>query len=449
MTRCFGGGEETEVRGHMPRWRPIQILAMVAVVALSLGAVREQPGGARFVREVPWSGSGVWLKVDTHTHTRFSDGARTVDDVLNRAGVYGCDAVAITDHTDLNLQAATPEYFDTIEKARAKRPNMIVFAGVEWNIPPENGQEHVTILVAPELEKQLTEFKQRFDDLNRSTKDRKTAAEALRWLAANATSTDGIAPVGVYEHPSRADASSMENVKDIKAWRAINDIVIGFAGAPGHQGNKPIGSYQYKELPIDRWDPVAARIGDAWDTLLKEGLDVWAAYAPSDFHSESLTGLGDYWPGQLAETWVYAPERSSAAVLRALHAGSFFADHGRIVREAELHVSVPGLPRPAGAGEVISVAKNTEASVDLSFKVPTEAWRPGPNHIDLVEIIAIDPTGAKVIAQGRPEAAGPAISKTVQIADDGMVFRARGFSVLETGTRLAFYTNPVRVVVDR
>jgi hypothetical protein len=433
----------------MPQRRPIQILAMVGVVALSLGAAREQPTGAHFVREVPWAGSGVWLKIDTHTHTRFSDGARTVDEVLNRAAVYGCDAVAITDHTDLNLQAATREYFDAIEKARARRPNMIVFAGVEWNIPPDNGQEHVTILVALELEKQLTVFKERFDDLNRSTRDRKTAAEGLRWLAANATSTDGIAPVGVYEHPSRADASSMENVKDIKAWRAVNDIVIGFAGAPGHQGNKPIGSYQYKELPIDRWDPVAARIGDAWDTLLQEGIDIWAAYAPSDFHSESLAGLGDYWPGQFAETWVYAPERSSAGVLRALHAGSFFADHGRIVREAELRVTAPGLPRAAGAGEVISVAKNSEASVELSFKVPAEAWRPGPNHVDLVEIIAIDRSSARVIAQGRPEAAGPAIAKTVQVPADGIVFRARGFSLLETGTRLAFYTNPVRVVIDR
>ena len=433
----------------MPQRRLIRILAMVPVVALSLGSAREQPASPRFVREVPWSGTGVWLKVDTHTHTRFSDGARTVDEVLNRAAVYGCDAVAITDHTDLNLQAATREYFDAIEKARAKRPNMIVFAGVEWNIPPENGQEHMTILVAPELEKQLTEFKERFDDLNRSTRDRKTAAEGLRWLAANATSTDGIAPVGVYEHPSRADASSMENVKDIKAWRAINDIVIGLAGAPGHQGNKPIGSYQYKEVPIDRWDPVTARIGDAWDTLLRDGLDIWAAYAPSDFHSESLTGLGDYWPGQFAETWVYAPERSSAGVLRALRAGSFFADHGRIVREAELHVSAQGLPRPASAGEVIAVPKSTEVTVDLSIKVPADAWRPGRNHVDLVEIIAIDQTGASVIAQGHPAETGPAIAKTVQVPQDGIVFRARGFSLLETGTRLAFYTNPVRVVVDR
>ena len=253
----------------------------------------------------------------------------------------------------------------------------------------------------------------------------------------------------MYEHPSRSDEHSIENVADMKAWRAVNDIVIGFAGAPGHQGNKPIGSYAYKEVPIDRWDPVAARIGDAWDTLLRDGLDVWAAYAPSDFHTENLADLGDYWPGQFAETWVYAPERSSAGVLRALRAGSFFADHGRIVREAELRVNAAGLNRPSGAGEVIAVTKNSDVVVDLSFNVPTEAWRPGLNHIDHVEIIAIDRDGARIIAQGRPEPSGPAITKTVQVPEDGIVFRARGFSILETGTRLAFYTNPVRVVIDR
>jgi hypothetical protein len=434
----------------MQQRRAMQTLAIVGVAVLSLGTVvREQTSGARFVREVPWSGNGLWLKIDTHTHTTFSDGGRTVNEVLSKAAVYGCDAVAITDHSDHNLKGATPEYFDAIEKARAARPNMIVFAGVEWNIPPENGQEHVTIFVAPELEKQLAAFKQQFDDLDRQTHDPKLAADALRWLAANATSADGIAPIAVLEHPSRATASSMENARHMRAWRAVNDIVIGFSGAPGHQGNKPIGSYKYKELPIDRWDPVAARVGDAWDTLLREGLDVWAAYAPSDFHTENLADLGDYWPGQFAETWVYVPERSSAGVLRGLRAGSFFADHGRIVREVELHVNATGLGRPAGAGEVISVAKNAEVTVELSFKVPPQAWRPGPNHVDHVEIIAIDHDGAKVLAQGRPQDSGPAITKTVQVPEDGIVLRARGFSILETGTRLAFYTNPVRVVVRR
>ena len=430
-----------------PGTRCVASLVAATMLCTGLAGVRAQ-ATATFVREVPWYGRGVWLKVDTHTHTRFSDGGRTVEEVVVRAAQFGCDAVAITDHADSRLQGATPEYFDAIDKSRAAHPAMIVLGGLEWNLPPWNGEEHATVLVAPAAERSLTTFKAQFDDLNQRTHDASLAVDGLRWLAEHAT-VDGISPVVTYEHPSRADAHSIENVADIKAWRAVNDLVIGFAGAPGHQGTKPIGSYSYKEQVIDRWDPVAARVGDAWDTLLGQGLDVWAAYAPSDFHTESLTGLADYWPGQFAETWVYAPDRSAAGVLRGLRTGSFFADHGRIVREVELRVNADGLPRLAGAGETIAVAEGAGIVVQLTFQVPPTAWRPGSNHVDQVELIAIDSTGAKVVAQGRPQESGAALVYTATVPSGGLVLRARGYSLLETGTRLAFYTNPVRIVIAR
>jgi hypothetical protein len=214
----------------------------------------------------------------------------------------------------------------------------------------------------------------------------------------------------IYQHPSRNDQKSMENVLDIRAWHDVNDLVVGFAGAPGHQRRN--GSYDGEEKPIDRWDPAVARVGDAWDALLGSGDDVWGADAPSDYHNDRPDNLHDFHPGEFSETWLYAPDRTPAGVLKAYRAGRFFGDHGRIVRQVELRVNAPGLSRPCGRpARRFLVDRGTAVTIDLSLQVPRTAWtEDGPNHIDQVQIIVAELAGASVAAEGPPAATGPAIS---------------------------------------
>lgn len=428
----------------------------VAGIPLALGALllataapevpRAQEAAATFVKQVPWYGNGVWMKIDTHIHTQFSDGVRTVEDIAARAQPNGLDAIAITDHSDANLRAATYNYFEAINNARQKYPKLIIITGVEWNVPPHKGQGHVVVLVDKPAERQLAEFKTRFDDLQRTGENPELGVKGIEWLAENAT-VDGLAPLALYEHPSRSASLDIDTAADFRRWRAVNEIVIGYSGAPGHQGTKPIGSYKGRQQTIDRWDPIV-QPGQAWDRLLAEGFNVWAAGAPSDFHEERLTGLADYRPGIFSETWVYAPERSIRGVLQALRAGSYFGDHGRIVRNVDFRVVAPGLPRAASAGEVIAVPKGATVDVEMSFDVSDDPWRSGPNSVEVVELIAVTPNKAWIEASEPPRGNGPQLRRTMQISEE-TVFRGRGYHLLETGTKLAFYTNPVRVKVQR
>lgn len=418
----------------------------VVLAASGCGKGQDSLPQAHFVRQVEWMGKGSWLKADTHVHTKFSDGSHTIEEVVGQAKRFGCDVLAITDHADRNLKAASREYLEAIHVERRRHPDLVLLAGLEWNVPPWGGDEHATVLVPPDVDEWsvLSRFKEQFDDLDRVPHRAELADEALRWLQQHAVhGTDR--PVVIDEHPSRKRDRSLDLAPHLAHWREVNDIVIGFAGAPGHQRYKSIGGFRGKEQAIDRWDPAAARVGDAWDTLLQRGLDVWAADAPSDFHNDDPQSLHDYWPGEFAETWLYVPEKSAAGVLRAFRAGTFFGAHGHIVRQVELTVTAPDLPRPAGVGEVVQLPAGSSFTVQLRCVVPAKDWQGNANQIDTIELITVTPSSARIAATLKPDQDGVSPATTLEVPAGGIVIRARGQREMKNGHNLMFYTNPIRI----
>lgn len=147
---------------------------------------------------------GHWLKVDAHLHSTFSDGAHTIDELAAQAVKYGCDVIAITDHADRDRNAASADFAEAISAARRQHPNLLIVAGLEWNLPPWGCDEHATLLM-PRGDNEflnLAEFKAQFDDHQREPHDAQLAIDALNWLNRLAESGDG-PPIVFYNHPNR------------------------------------------------------------------------------------------------------------------------------------------------------------------------------------------------------------------------------------------------------
>lgn len=407
------------------------------------------PPAAQFVRQIPWADQGEWLKVDSHIHTRFSDGEHQPVEIAARAIEHGCDAIAFTDHADSNLTAATPEYFEAIEVARRQFPGLIILAGLEWNVPPDGGDTHAVLLVPPGSDEEplLREFKQQFDDLTVNEADtakplihtNQRYLNGLQFLASRKTG-DGTRPLLVFEHVGRKSESTVTSLDLLRLARTTNDVAIGLSGAPGHLADNS-GSYRGNVRLIDRWDPAVAEIGGVWDQLLQAGDDVWGAGAPSDFHNPKL----DYWPGQFSETWVRVPERTPEGVLAGLRAGTYFGVHGHIARQVDLRVEAPGLARPARAGEVLEVLPQQSVEVVLALDAPARDWESRPSAVDAVDLIAITSAGARVVETSIPDVEGVVHFASQIVPRGGVVFRARGRSPARDGLSYVFYTNPIRI----
>ncbi len=230
------------------------------------------------------------------------------------------------------------------------------------------------------------------------------------------------------------------------AWRKVNPLFVGFEGGPGHQLNPSPGAYKHSGLGMrNRWDTVVSEIGGTWDSMLAKGDNVWGALAVSDYHEAK----NDAPPCAFARTHVMVPRKDEDGLLRALRAGSFWADHGQILTELSFQVMAPGLPAPALVGETLRIGEGTPVDLSVNLK-----RGPGADNAPLmVDVIGNGRTGRpEILAQGNLSASQDSYRlslKQIRAGEDGKsaYFRVRVRKLLADGGELLAYTNPIRVLL--
>jgi hypothetical protein len=352
----------------------------------------------------PWGADDRWFAGDHHIHTKYSPDAQyEVATQVANARKYGLDWMVITDHGNVahqkfSIDQVTPD----IEQARRANRDMLVFQGLEWNIP---GAEHATVFLPPGSNTVdiLRAFEAAYDGNVLATPvaqggkgliARSTSADgepyalaALRYLEAQVLAGRTEIALMLANHPARRGVDSPH---ELRGWRdAAPEVAIGMEGAPGHQaagiakaaGGRGDGRGYYEASPspdsfagynpsatenpyrtYGGFDWMTAKLGGLWDSLLAEGRPWWIT-ATSDSHqvfgdtfapgkqNHNTTGsrgtpvdtgtrqtYGDYWPGFYSRTLVGASSRSYVDIMRGVQSGKVIAVHGGLIDGLDLRV---------------------------------------------------------------------------------------------------------------
>ena len=404
-----------------------------------------------------------WLAGDHHIHTQFSpDGMYRVVDHVKHASAYGLDWMVITDHGSAqHAKIGVEKVNPLIKAARATYPNMLVFQGLEWNIP---AAEHGTVFVHPGGNEVavLREFENAYDGVVKKATDsnpdnEKLAVAGIQFLASAVGNRRVQDALMFANHPAR---KGIDSPHEIRAWRdAATGIAMGMEGAPGHQAAglaAPLGpgsgrgyydnsrsKDSFAAYPDESYrtyggfDWMTSTVGGLWDSLLAEG-KAWWITANSDSHSIYLdtavrggpdsdfaaqgfyadpvngpapvTKNGDYWPGCYSRTHVGVGRATYAAVMDGLRAGRIWVDHGGLLDVCDVKVSGGG--SGAGLGGTVIVRPGTKASVSITITPAAQ-----PNWACFV------PRLARVDAIVGP-VTGPAADRDVFVAKETKVVQS-------------------------
>ena len=151
-------------------------------------------------------------------------------------------------------------------------------------------------------------------------------------------------------------------------------------GAAGHENKVQIGSYEAQVLPMDRWDPIVASVGGTWDKLLAEGHKIWGAIASSDYHNDKM----NYGPCEFSRIHVDAPTKDYSGLISGIKAGSFWADHGKLLRDYQFTVASKDDGYLVYPGGTIKLMGNKRIlSVDITAK-RSESYKNDFLRFDLI-----------------------------------------------------------------
>jgi len=317
--------------------------------------------GPRIVVNPEWAGRNASVIFDHHAHTSYSDGSLTPAELVELGTQNGCNAMAITDHTDMGGSASADQLGD-IQLLRAQYPDLLLFAGIELNMPSYAGREHVSVIVAPDMEADVLRQLGDVAELSirgaaENNSGRASDASTLELMRRFQSESNNL--IVTYNHPSRKVPDVNESLQNLLQWDKDNELFTAIEGAPGHQNYEKIGSYLTNIVPEDGWDPVVASVGGVWDQLLESGYTIWGALASSDYHNKE----GDKPPCEFARNHVAVGESSYNGLIRALQAGTFWADHGRILDQLRFSIELDGLRQQLYPGAVARLGSSKGAAL--------------------------------------------------------------------------------------
>ena len=353
-------------------------LAGTALLLLYLGCVTRDPGES--------GGEARWLAGDHHIHSRYSVGWNRDNDpptpIIGGDAIYpipmnalmgrrfGLSWMVATDHggpnhSKVNLERAYPE----LVLSRELVPEVIQFFGMEFNSP---GADHSSLIIphSQDEAERLYELESGFDRNEAHPFDETRDTEPRMIEAIRSMNRLKRKPVLIANHPSRSASETGEygayDPAELRRWNdTAPEVAVGMAGAPGHQARtlnpdgtlnpeNPRGSYG-RYPTRGGFDPMTARLGGLWDSMLGEGRRWWIT-ANSDSHVHYTEGGSDFWPGEYSKTYVYA-EKSHPGILEGLRRGRIFVTTGDLRlgalcdgaiskdQQAEIGGSLPGRRR--------------------------------------------------------------------------------------------------------